>query len=98
MPPARRPAAEAAAAGWGGDRVALIDGPDGASGVVLDTRWDTAADASEFATALAGIVPKLQAAGRSAQVLTPEPDRVVLLSTSSDDALGRIANVLGLAG
>jgi hypothetical protein len=91
-------AAEGAAAGWGGDRVALIDGPDGATGVVLDTRWDTDADAAEYATALAGIVPKLQAAGRSAQVLTPEPNRVVLISANSDDTLGRLANVLGLAG
>ena len=90
--------AQAAAAGWGGDRVALIDGPDGATGVVLDTRWDTDADAGEYAAALAGIVPKLQALGRSASILTPEPNRVVLVTASSDDTMGRLANVLGLAG
>jgi len=90
--------AEAAAAGWGGDRVALIDGPNGATGTVLDTRWDTTADASEYATALAGIVPKLQAIGRSASILTPEPGRVVLVTANSDDTMGRLANVLGLAG
>ena len=33
-------ASSKAAAGWGGDRVALIEGPGGASGVVLDTTWD----------------------------------------------------------
>ena len=36
--------------------------------------------------------------GRSASILTPEPNRVVLVTASSDDTLGRLANVLGLAG
>ena len=66
--------------------------------MVLDTRWDTDADAGEFAAALAGIVPKLQALGRSASILMPEPNRVVLVTASSDDTMGRLANVLGLAG
>jgi hypothetical protein len=87
-----------AAAGWGGDRVAWITGPDGANAAVLDTHWDTEADAAEFASALAGYVTKLQAAGRSAAVLTPAPDRVVLISADDDDTLSRVANVLGLAG
>ena len=86
-----------AAAGWGGDRAALIEGPDGAVGVVVDTAWDTEADAAEFQAALEPLVAKLQASGRSAAVLVPEPDRVVLVSGSSDDVLGRVANVLGLA-
>jgi hypothetical protein len=86
-----------AAAGWGGDRVALVEGPDGAVGVVLDTAWDTEADAAEYAAALGPLVAKLEAAGRSAAVLVPESDRVVLVSGSSDDVLGRVANVLGLA-
>ncbi len=86
-----------AAAGWGGDRVALVEGPDGAVGVVLDTAWDTDADAGEYAAALEPLVAKLKAAGRSAAVLVPEPGRVVLVSGSSDGVLGRLANVLGLA-
>lgn len=90
--------ANAAAAGWGGDRVALVGGPDGEMGVVLDTRWDTAADASEFASALGPMVANLEAAGRSASVLAPAPDRVVLLVSNGDETLGRLANVLGLAG
>jgi len=44
-------AASRAAAGWGGDRVMLLDGPGGATAVALVTEWDTAADANEFATA-----------------------------------------------
>jgi hypothetical protein len=90
-------AAGTAAAGWGGDRVALVDGPDGVSGVVLDTRWDTPEDATEFATALGGMVAKQQAAGRAARVLTPAPDRVVLLTASGDTPLAQLEQSLGLA-
>jgi hypothetical protein len=90
--------ADAAAAGWGGDRVALLEGPNGETAVVLDTVWDTDADATEFNTALAGMVGKLQGAGRSASALMPATNRVVLLSTTSDETLSKLANVLGLAG
>jgi hypothetical protein len=84
--------------GWGGDRVALVEGPDGANAVIMDTAWDTDADAAEFAAALDGYVAKLEAAGRVGAVLTPAPDRVVVISASDADTLGRVANVLGLAG
>lgn len=86
-----------AAAGWGGDRVALLEGPSGAVGVVLDTVWDSNDDASEFETALGGLVAKLTAVGRSPAVLRPAGNRVVLISADSPDTLGRLANVLGLA-
>lgn len=86
-----------AAAGWGGDRVALIQGPGGATGVALDTVWTTAGAASEFAAALDGLSGKLRAAGRNGTVLTPAPNRVVLITAESDATAGRIANVLGLA-
>ena len=42
---------DTAAAGWGGDRYALIDGPNGAYALVILTTWDTVDDAAEFATA-----------------------------------------------
>jgi hypothetical protein len=42
---------DAAAAGWGGDRYALIEGPNGAYALVVLTTWDTPIDAAEFATA-----------------------------------------------
>jgi hypothetical protein len=90
--------ATTAAAGWGGDRVAWVTGPDGANAAVLDTHWDTDADAAEFAAALDAYVAKLEAAGRSASILTPAPDRVVVISANDADTLGKIANVLGLAG
>lgn len=46
-----RAEATAATAGWAGDRLVILRGPDGAVGVGLITTWDTAADAAEFATA-----------------------------------------------
>jgi len=87
-----------AAAGWGGDRVALIEGPGDEVAVVLDTAWDTEADAAAFEAALAPTVEKLKAAGKSPAVLRPDPSRVVLVTAESPDTLGRVANVLGLAG
>ena len=40
--------ANAAAAGWGGDRLAYLRGPNGAYALALLTTWDSAADAGEF--------------------------------------------------
>ena len=37
--------AATAIAGWGGDRLAVVEAPDGAWGVILQTAWDTAGDA-----------------------------------------------------
>jgi hypothetical protein len=45
-----------AAAGWGGDRLAYLRGPDGAYALVLRTAWDTAADAAEFVDAAGTVV------------------------------------------
>jgi hypothetical protein len=91
-------APDSAAAGWGGDRVALIEGPNGETAAVLDTAWDTEADAAEFEAALAPMVEQLKAAGKSPVILRPEPTRVVLVTAESPETLGRVANVLGLAG
>jgi hypothetical protein len=43
--------AQTAAAGWGGDRLVILRGPDRAVGVGIVTTWDTAADAAEFLAA-----------------------------------------------
>lgn len=45
--PPRLPRADAAA-GWGGDRMLSLDGPDGTWVVVWQTDWDSQADAKEF--------------------------------------------------
>jgi hypothetical protein len=47
--PAPLPNAEAAA-GWGGDRILSLDGPNGSWAIVWQTAWDTPTDADEFAT------------------------------------------------
>ncbi len=86
----------ASVAGWGGDRVALLDGPDGKWAVVFRTEWDTDADAAEFETAAAARVATATGPGR---VLPGEGGRVRWIVIGSDDAtVGRVSNVLGLAG
>jgi hypothetical protein len=45
--PAQLPRAEAAA-GWGGDRLVSLDGPDGRWAVVWQTEWDSSDDQKEF--------------------------------------------------
>jgi hypothetical protein len=55
--------ARVASAGWGGDRLALLRGPNGAIAVALLTAWDTAADADEFAAAARLAVGDLPSGG-----------------------------------
>ncbi len=52
-------AADAAAAGWGGDRVGLYRGPDGAWAIVIRTAWDDPAAAGRFAPAAAKVAATL---------------------------------------
>lgn len=86
------------AAGWGGDRVALVQGPSNGLAAIIDTTWDTDKAASGAASQLEQLAAKLKAAGKHAAMLQPAPNRVVLISADSDDTLSRVANVLGLAG
>jgi hypothetical protein len=58
-----RAEANAATAGWGGDRLALLRGPNGAVAVGMITTWDTAADAAEFLAAASTAVGALRPAG-----------------------------------
>jgi hypothetical protein len=88
--------AAAASAGWGGDRVVLLDGPDGATAVAISTSWDTAADAAEFETDARLVVAGLANPG---DVLAPTGGKTVtVVIASSSDLVGRVENVLGLAG
>ena len=90
------PPPPAGASGWGGDRMALLDGPNGSWAVVFKTAWDTAKDAAEFETAIA---PRVAGAAGPGQVLPGEGGTVRWIVIGSDDAvLGKVANVLGLAG
>ena len=85
-----------AAAGWGGDRIALVEGPSGAWGVVLRTAWDTVADANAFEAAAAPLVEKLAS---PASLLPGAGGAERWIVIGSDAAtLNRLAGVLGLAG
>ncbi len=88
--------AKEAAAGWGGDRLAVINGPDGAWALAMKTAWDTPEDAAAFEAAASTALAK---AGGPAQVLPGEGGDVRWVVVGNDDAtLGKVAGVLGLAG
>jgi hypothetical protein len=55
--------ARTAAAGWGGDRLLLLRGPGGETGVALHVEWDAGGDADEFAAAAQIALPKLAPTG-----------------------------------
>ena len=71
--------AAAAAAGWGGDRLALLRGPGGEVTVALLTAWDTPADAAEFATAAATALT-LMARGADSAMEAPDDGSAVALA------------------
>lgn len=95
--PAASPAsANAAAAGWGGDRVALVEGPNGAWGVALRTIWDTDADAAAFEAAA---TPLISTMGGPGALLPGAGGRERWVVIGSDAAsLQLLGSALGLAG
>lgn len=89
-------AATDAAAGWGGDRIAVLSGPSEAWAIAWQTAWDSAGDAEEFAVTAETAVGK---AGGPGSVLPGEGGTTRWVVIGSDDAtLAKVANVLGLAG
>jgi hypothetical protein len=85
-----------AAAGWGGDRLAVMEGPNGAWAIAIHTVWDTDADAAEFDAAATTALKK---AGGAAQLLPGVGGKTRWVLVASDAAtLRRVAAVLGLAG
>jgi hypothetical protein len=86
---------DTAAAGWGGDRYALIDGPDGAYALVLLTTWDTPADATEYATAATQAVAGVPGEARVVRVASGAPvpggAEVAVLFASDAGVLDRLA-------
>jgi len=85
-----------AAAGWGGDRLAVINGPNDTWAVVMKTVWDTEADAAEFDAAATTAMGQ---AGGLGQVLPGAggTTRWVLIASDAPTA-GHVADALGLAG
>ena len=88
--------ATAAAAGWGGDRLAVLDGPGDTWGLVMRTAWDTEADAEAFETAATTATGK---AGGPGGVFIGEGGTTRWVVIGSDDATtDKLTGVLGLAG
>ena len=82
--------ASAAAAGWGGDRLAYLQGPDGKHALALVTSWDTQADADAFQAAATKAAASLPGAARV--VVQPasaaaQADRVVVVAASDATTL-----------
>jgi len=89
-------AATDAAAGWGGDRITYLSGPNDSWAIAWHTVWDTKDDAAEFDVTARTAVEK---AGGPGQVLPGEGGTTRWVVIGSDDAaLQKVANVLGLAG
>jgi hypothetical protein len=85
-----------AAQGWGGDRLAVVEGPNHAWAVVLRTAWDTPSDAAEFETAA---TPLVDALTTPAGILPGAGGNERWAVIASDDAsLTKLTGVLGLAG
>lgn len=83
-----------AAEGWGGDRMVLVS--NGArSGLMVDTRWDSPADADAFANA-AGTT--LDVLGSDHQLIHPVDSNRVIFFLGDSTTIDALANVLGLAG
>jgi len=85
-----------AAAGWGGDRIVLLDGPNGARAVAMLTAWDTPQDATEFAEAARAAVSSY--ALNAEVVFQPGSSTVRVLVGSDDASTGRLHQVLGASG
>ena len=82
-----------AAAGWGGDRLAYLRGPDGAWTLVLRTAWDTSADAAEFVDAAGTVVGDGDAPGT---VVRSSANDVVVVLASDGAALNAAVDAAGL--
>jgi hypothetical protein len=84
-----------AAAGWGGDLLAVLEGPDDRWAVALSTVWDDEAEAADFARSAQTAVDGLT----DPATLVADGDReVVILIASDDDALTGLDRILGSTG
>jgi hypothetical protein len=87
--------AATAADGWGGDRLAVVEGPDGAWGVVLETAWDSAADATAFQDAAQTAIDGL---GHPGRISAPSGGNVTILIASDEATLLDLDVVFGATG
>jgi hypothetical protein len=89
-------AADDASAGWGGDRITILGGPNDTWAIAWHTVWDSDDDAAEFEVTAEAAVAKAGGPGRIVPGEGGEHRWVVI--GSDDTAMGKVANALGLAG
>ena len=87
--------AATAAAGWGGDRLAVVEGPTDAWGVVLETTWDSPAEATEFLDAVQQVVDGL---ANPARISAPAGTGVTILIASDTETLLALDVIFGATG
>jgi hypothetical protein len=87
-----QPTAADAAAGWGGDRLVVATGPDGAFALAWRTAWDSATDATEFADAYRGVVGSLDF---PADVVELDGGDVLVVHGSTEELAQRAAEIAG---
>ena len=85
--------ANAAAAGWGGDRIGVVDGPNGTWGVIYRVAWDTTADAAAFEAAAGDYVGTL---ATPAKFIPGDAKQQWILFGSDAATLHNLALALGL--
>jgi hypothetical protein len=85
--------AATAAAGWGGDRLAVLNGPSSAWAVVLRSTWDSTDDAKAFQQAAGQAV----ADGPTAGTVLVKGRDVTVVFASGGDILDRAASAAGFA-
>ena len=73
--------ASAAAAGWGGDRLAVLNGPDEAWAVVMRSTWDSEEEATAFRQAAGDAVAD---AANAATVIADGRDITVVFASAQD--------------
>ncbi len=95
--PAQLPSAQDAA-GWGGDRLVSLDGPDGAWAVVWQTDWDTKQDQGEFREAARDAMKDLPGAhsAANADVAGGLSSPVLVLVADSEGTMAALEDALGL--
>ena len=76
--------AQDAAAGWGGDRLVMLRADGGSLAIALKTRWDSVADAAEFAQAAAIALANPRFAGEAGAMLHVASSRDVLIAIGDD--------------
>jgi hypothetical protein len=79
--------ADAAAAGWGGDRLAVLEGPGGDWAVAIETAWDTKRDADEFDGALSTALGKARGVARTLPGANDKTRWVVIANDATTSSL-----------